>query len=110
MVAATKTAQTGWLVLLLLVVFFVTRPKLPTGPAPHSPEYLHFLDKLRAETNGQIGDSIKTRTFLIIGGTGYTGGVLVDDLLARGAVDNASALRFDELGEAVVFLPVSFTM
>ena len=85
MVAATKTAQTGWLVLLLLVVFFVTRPKLPTGPAPHSPEYLHFLDKLRAETNGQIGDSIKTRTFLIIGGTGYTGGVLVDDLLGRGA-------------------------
>lgn len=71
--------------LLLLAIFLATRPNVPVGPAPLSPEYLAHLDKLRDSTSQQLGESIKTREFLVIGGTGYTGGVLVDDLLARGA-------------------------
>ena len=71
--------------IFLAIVFMVTRPSLPTKPAPHSPEYLAHLNSLRERTEKEVGQSIQSRSFLVIGGTGFTGGVLVDDLIARKA-------------------------
>jgi nucleoside-diphosphate-sugar epimerase len=58
---------------------------LSRTPAPPSPAFTAHLAKLRARTSAQVDPSIQSRRFLVIGGTGFTGGYLVDDLLARGA-------------------------
>ena len=54
-------------------------------PAPHSAEYLEMLQGIRRETAPVVDASIRKRAFLIIGGTGFTGTVIADDLMARGA-------------------------
>ena len=79
----------GWLLTTLLLayaLFVVGRiMRIPTsGPLHPSPEYIARLNGFRAETKA-IDASIKNHVFLVIGGTGFTGSGVVEDILARGA-------------------------
>eukprot|EP01062_Namystynia_karyoxenos_P082657 TRINITY_DN934_c0_g1_i1.p2 TRINITY_DN934_c0_g1~~TRINITY_DN934_c0_g1_i1.p2 ORF type:complete len:458 (+),score=191.88 TRINITY_DN934_c0_g1_i1:84-1376(+) len=47
-------------------------------------EYMEHLDRLRSETES-VTEAVRQHTFLVIGGTGFTGSAIVNDLLARGA-------------------------
>jgi len=58
--------------------------RVPSSPAPHSPQYLARLADLRRKTS-HVDGTVHSHSFLVIGGTGFTGGALVDELLARGA-------------------------
>eukprot|EP01065_Artemidia_motanka_P029284 TRINITY_DN35428_c0_g1_i1.p1 TRINITY_DN35428_c0_g1~~TRINITY_DN35428_c0_g1_i1.p1 ORF type:complete len:451 (+),score=178.12 TRINITY_DN35428_c0_g1_i1:63-1355(+) len=46
--------------------------------------YMEHLDRLRAET-ADVTASVQQHSYLVIGGTGFTGSAIVNDLLARGA-------------------------
>ena len=69
-------------ILPIIIYFQVMKPYIPTGPTKHSPKYLKLVQHLRDENPIP---SIEKHSFLVIGGTGFTGGVIVDDLLARNA-------------------------
>lgn len=85
------------LVVLYVVLRIASRTKTHyergRTPAAQSKEYLARLDQLRKDTANFMGTSLTSRRFLVIGGTGFTGGVLVDDLVARGARSVATLSR-----------------
>ena len=62
--------------------------RIPSGPAAHSPKYLARLGDLRRET-AHVDKTLQRHTYLVIGGTGFTGRNLVEDLLARGVTPGA---------------------
>ena len=69
-----------YLVQLKHTTFVSTPPSLD-----HGSEFAEFLATARANTPS-ITNSVQSKTFLVIGGNGFTGGYLVEDLLQRGAV------------------------
>jgi nucleoside-diphosphate-sugar epimerase len=64
--------------------------RVPSMPAAHSEAYLDRLQQLR-ESTSTIDASLQKHTFLVIGGTGFTGGAIVRDLKGRG-VDSVKVI------------------
>jgi len=60
-------------------VSHVIRPVVSPGE-----DYMQHIAKLQAETS-EVTESIKKHTFLVIGGSGFTGSAIVNDLQGRGA-------------------------
>ena len=60
--------------------FISARPSLD-----HGVKFAEFLETSRQNTKDTITTAVNARTFLVIGGNGFTGGYLVEDLLQRGA-------------------------
>eukprot|EP00756_Hemistasia_phaeocysticola_P023127 Hpha_TRINITY_DN15872_c0_g2::TRINITY_DN15872_c0_g2_i1::g.187850::m.187850 len=71
------------LVLLLAVLGYRFSRVLGPVVSPGE-EYMAHLGKLRKETDA-VSKSIQQHTFLVIGGTGFTGSAIVNDLQERGA-------------------------
>lgn len=72
-------------VAILLGVVIYRISLIPSEPLAPGSAYLDKLQELRKLTSTQVDWAIQKHSFLVIGGTGFTGGNLVDDLLARGA-------------------------
>ena len=72
-------------------------------PAPLSPQYVERLQGLRSRTSNKLGTALTSRRFLIIGGTGFTGTVIADDLVARGAQHVRVMSR---IGRPTIYSPV----
>ena len=73
------------LVLFLYVAFMISRLlKVPSGPTYPGTAYLNHLDDIRKATP-ELTSHVSKHTFLVIGGTGFTGSALVQDLRKRGA-------------------------
>lgn len=75
--------------LTLAILIYLAQLKLATftavRPSPnHGVEFAQFLNNARTATPS-ITSSVAQRTFLVIGGNGFTGSYLVEDLLQRGA-------------------------
>jgi len=71
--------------LFLYLGFFISRVMtLPTKPSYPDKEYLDVLAKHREQTK-DIDSVISKNSYLIIGGTGFTGTAIVHDLQKRGA-------------------------
>jgi len=58
---------------------------VPSEPLAPGHAYVAKLNELRKQTAERVDWAIQKHSFLVIGGTGFTGGNLVDDLIARGA-------------------------
>lgn len=71
---------------LFYVLFMVSRAARLFSIIPLSPseEYLSLLDQFRLDSK-HIDPVLANTTYLVIGGTGFTGSALVDDLRKRGA-------------------------
>eukprot|EP00936_MAST-01D_sp_MAST-1D-sp1_P001813 g1813.t1 len=79
----------GFSSILCVVALLAQRAaRIPSRPAAYSPKYLTRLDDLRKET-AHVDETLHRHTFLVIGGTGFTGRNLVEDLLARGVAPRA---------------------
>ena len=71
-----------FIVLPMAAYLFAAMPTVPNAPATQSPAYLEYLQGIRQQNPAR---AVEKHSFLVIGGTGFTGGVIVDDLLARNA-------------------------
>lgn len=73
------------LLLLAYVAFMVSRAVRIPGMVPQEPgpAYVAECNKFRAESS-ELSAALKDDVFLIIGGTGFTGSAIVDDLRNRG--------------------------
>ena len=74
------TAILIYLVQLKVTTFLSIKPSLI-----HTPLFEEFLQKTRRDTSSRLTPSVQNKQFLVIGGNGFTGGYLVEDLLQRGA-------------------------
>jgi sterol-4alpha-carboxylate 3-dehydrogenase (decarboxylating) len=75
--------QTRVILLLLVGIYiYLAKPAIPNGPTSHSKQYLNLVQNIREK---YPIPAIEKHSFLVIGGTGFTGGVIVDDLIARKA-------------------------
>jgi len=71
--------------LFLYVGFLISRLlSLPSKPSYPDKEYLDVLEKHRQETS-EINTVVAKNSYLVIGGTGFTGTAIVHDLQKRGA-------------------------
>lgn len=78
----------GWFVMnlaILLGLLGYRASLVPTQPSAPGKEYVAKLQEFRKMTAEKVDWAIQKHSFLVIGGTGFTGGNLVDDLLARNA-------------------------
>jgi nucleoside-diphosphate-sugar epimerase len=80
---STIRSLSASLVLIAALLLGRRYARVPTAPAPHSQAYLDRLEQLRKETSA-IDGSLQKHTFLVIGGTGFTGESIVRDLKGRG--------------------------
>lgn len=79
-----------WAVVLVALVAAVGHQalfaKVPahSSPRPQSPAYSEALDNFRSSTV-EVSASIRGLKFAVVGGNGFTGGVIVEDFVQRGA-------------------------
>jgi nucleoside-diphosphate-sugar epimerase len=69
-----------YLVQLKWNTFITTSPSLN-----HNQEFSDFLKETRETSTKALNPAVSTHNFLVIGGNGFTGGYLVEDLIQRGA-------------------------
>ena len=74
------TAILIYLVQLKATMFLNIKPSLN-----HTPLFQQFLSDTRHKTSARLNPSVVDKSFLVIGGNGFTGSYLVEDLLQRGA-------------------------
>lgn len=73
------------LALLAYLVFMVVRIlTIPGESLPPGQEYMDLLERNHANTL-EIDETLSAHRFLVIGGTGFTGSAIVNELLMRGA-------------------------
>jgi nucleoside-diphosphate-sugar epimerase len=84
--AAMSPAKTiaALLALTSALWFGLRARRLPSNPSPASAAYEAHLSALRQDSS-HVDAALARHAFLVIGGTGFTGTVLVEDLVARGA-------------------------